>query len=55
MTGVAYVGTDGTFNMQFNIGIAIVNCFHMRAASGLCTVINSAGATLGTLTATLVP
>lgn len=55
MIGVAYVGTDGTFNMQFNIGLGVVNCFRMRAASGLCTVRNSAGVDMGTLYANLVP
>ena len=55
MLGLAYVANDGTFNMQFNLGLGVVNCFRLVGASGLCTVRNSTGADLGSLTVTLVP
>lgn len=55
MTGSAYVGVDGTFNMAFNFGVLFVSCTRMQGASGSCNIVDANGVSVGTMTATLVP
>ena len=55
MTGVAYIGTNGSFNMMFNIAQNLVTCANMNGPSGSCVVLNVAGVNIGTVNVTLVP
>jgi hypothetical protein len=49
VSGVAYLGIDGTFNMTVNIGsIATIACPRLIGLNGACTIYLSSGTTLGT-------
>lgn len=48
LTGVAYVGTDGTFNLTLNVGtLATISCNRLTRLTGPCAITSSSGASLG--------
>lgn len=48
ITGVAYFGTDGTFNLTLNVAtLATITCPRLSRLTGPCTILSSSGASLG--------
>ena len=48
LTGTAYIGTDGTFNITLNVAtIASISCNRLSRLTGPCNLTSSSGTNIG--------
>ena len=55
ITGVAYFGTDNTFNLILNVGTLVsIVCPRLSRLTGPCTILSSSGTTIGSGSISLI-